>query len=119
MGSSSSSGDEGMPVFLMAERQTSAGIVVATWPQAAPASAVNVSFPGQYRTRRSSSCPGRRKGGLAVGDRVDVKYEENWFAGSVHMILDDGAMYVQCDADEAGVLTLAQAATVRSLRPGR
>mmetsp|Transcript_23919 Transcript_23919/g.43857 ORF Transcript_23919/g.43857 Transcript_23919/m.43857 type:complete len:348 (-) Transcript_23919:195-1238(-) len=59
---------------------------------------------------------------VAAGDRVEVKYQEQWFAGTLVGVVQDSGMLcgeVHCDIDAEGVLTYAPLSCIRSLENGK
>lgn len=92
---------ESQPAVLLAHRDTSEGLLVATWPSVKA-----------YKVREE--CIQLRGAVASLGDRVEVYYEGEWFLGVVQKIEGDMAS-VQCDADPPGLMTLAPLVTLRRI----
>jgi len=148
------------PIVILVHRETSACILLATWPTAPSLSAISTP-PAPPQTLpfepvvggdelhrgdvagascvprlssgsrcRTLSCPprigdsaslasncvslGRHLRRVSVGDRVEVEYEGQWFAGQV-CVIEDGIAHVKCDADPPDVLTRAAVQNLRRL----
>jgi hypothetical protein len=88
---------------LLAYRESSQqGILVASWPTREALEAF----------RALNSTNGRVP---AVGDRVEVEYEGQWYLGELQYIDTWGKASVKCDVDEPGVLTIAPLHRVKLL----
>lgn len=76
---------------LLVHRETSAGILVATWP----------NVPARIRP---------------FGDRVEVQYEGEWFTGTLWDVENGSIAHVQCDLDPPEVLTVVPISMLRFLK---
>lgn len=107
------------PAIFLVCRETSEAIVCARWPMvdfAGPARVcVNAFDPAKHFLGLSvspSSDEARPCATWSTGDRVEVQWEGEWFAGVLQEVHGDVAT-VKCDVDEPGVTTDASFTFVR------
>lgn len=82
------------PAVLLARRGSVQGILVATWPTQQCLEAFHALCTiGDWTP--------------ALGDRVEVEYNGDWYLGTLHSLDATGKASVSCDVDAPGVLTLA------------
>eukprot|EP00747_Dinoflagellata_sp_TGD_P018450 gnl/TRDRNA2_/TRDRNA2_126500_c0_seq1.p1 gnl/TRDRNA2_/TRDRNA2_126500_c0~~gnl/TRDRNA2_/TRDRNA2_126500_c0_seq1.p1 ORF type:complete len:346 (-),score=63.54 gnl/TRDRNA2_/TRDRNA2_126500_c0_seq1:464-1501(-) len=94
------------PAVLLAERCTSQGLLLAAWP-------IKEQMEAFHYSQSVVSIPVDRLPKL--GDRVEVEYQGEWFAGVMYNLDEAGKAHVQCDVDRAGLLTIATLDRVRML----
>lgn len=92
------------PAVLLAHRHRVYGILVATWPTREALDAFHALHSTNGEAPR-------------VGDRVEVEYEGDWYAGVLHAVDAAGKASVKCDVDEEGVFTIAPLHRVKPI-PG-
>eukprot|EP00811_Abedinium_folium_P017583 NODE_2650_length_2172_cov_10.578973.p1 GENE.NODE_2650_length_2172_cov_10.578973~~NODE_2650_length_2172_cov_10.578973.p1 ORF type:complete len:499 (-),score=112.19 NODE_2650_length_2172_cov_10.578973:509-2005(-) len=88
------------PAVLLAHRGSSQGILLATWPTREALEAFHA-----MRAALGSA--------LKVGERVEVAFEGQWYAGVLTAIDALGKAVVACDTDAPGLLTIAPMDHVR------
>jgi len=107
------------PAIFLVCRETSEAMVCARWPMvdfAGPARPCVNAFDPAYHFSGVSVLPSIHERRLfatwSSGDRVEVQWEGEWFAGALQWVQGDIAT-VKCDVDEPGVTTDACITLVR------
>mmetsp|Transcript_62800 Transcript_62800/g.141857 ORF Transcript_62800/g.141857 Transcript_62800/m.141857 type:complete len:322 (-) Transcript_62800:221-1186(-) len=111
------------PAIFLVHRESTQAVVVAQWPavefaRAAPADPFD---PERHFARLAEAECDAEAGAVAprpqvsTGDRVEVEYEGQWFAGVIEWV-DGDIANVKCDVDSPGVITVAPLTNVRPAR---
>jgi len=84
--------------------QTTSAVTLLTHHQS-HANCIVANFPEPH--------PVQEFGGYSLGERVEIKFEGEWFIGAVKLIKCHGEFFVQCDVDPAEVLTKGYSHSLR------
>lgn len=127
--------EEGVPAIFLVHNETAKSVVIAEWPCFEVLTKRGLDFTRHFQQRATGSevkavawpCVDSRKTSqpevdeeprpvvVCKGDRVEVRYEGQWFPGVVWRV-EGNVVSVQCDADRPGLITIVSAVHVR-VRP--
>jgi len=120
-GKVSTSGDAApVPAIFLVNSKTSQAMVVAAWPSLnhrslcppSPTFDADKHF-GRVAQLPSSECAAGTSGCWCEGDRVEVRWGGQWYAGVLQRIAEGSIAHVQCDADMPGLITVAPVVDIR------
>jgi hypothetical protein len=87
-------------MLMLTHNESNSTCIVADFPVPSPPT------PGQLQVWA----------GVSIGDHVEVKFEGQWFPGTVCCIKEDGLTYVHCDVDPPDIMTTAPMSMLRRPR---